>query len=202
MHPFSTSDEDSPELIIYDNKEGNPQFATDVWHSDECFRERPAMGTFLCCKEIPEIGGDTNFASIVAIYESLSDRMQQFLSGLEAIYDFLPFKQMFPDRHGVFHGFSLRFQIGTISVAGSKSEGSSSARFRCFFRGGGAGGRFSGVWTGPRVEAVTVTGWTGRQRRASGSTGLPPCTLNEGGGIVQVQPVSATVRGSKRILTI
>ena len=100
VHPFSTSDEDTPELIVYDNKKGNPQFATDVWHSDECFRERPAMGTILCCKVIPEIGGDTNFASMVAIYESLSDRMQQFLTGLEAIFDFLPFKQMFPDTPG------------------------------------------------------------------------------------------------------
>lgn len=97
IHPFSTSDEDTPELIIYDNKEGNPPLKTDVWHSDECFREAPAMGTILCCKEIPELGGDTNFASMAAIYESLSDRMQQFLSGLEQICDFLPFKLMFPD---------------------------------------------------------------------------------------------------------
>src|SRR5918996_4373388 len=45
VHPFSTSAAESPELIVYDNKEGNPPAATDVWHTDETFRESPPMGT-------------------------------------------------------------------------------------------------------------------------------------------------------------
>ena len=97
VHPFSTSSEDAPELIIYDNKEGNPPVDTDIWHSDETFRECPAMGTILCSKIIPDMGGDTSFASMTAIYEGLSDRMQSFISGLEAVHDFLPFKATFPD---------------------------------------------------------------------------------------------------------
>ena len=47
VHPFSTNAADSPELIVYDNKEGNPPAATDIWHSDETFRECPPMGTML-----------------------------------------------------------------------------------------------------------------------------------------------------------
>ena len=97
VHPFSTSANDAPELIVYDNKEGNPPVDTDIWHSDETFRECPAMGTVLCSKIIPERGGDTTFASMTAVYEGLSDRMQSFISGLEAVHDFLPFKQTFPD---------------------------------------------------------------------------------------------------------
>jgi taurine dioxygenase len=95
VHPFSTSTEESPELIVYDNKEGNPPAPTDVWHTDETFRECPPMGTALCSKIIPEVGGDTAFASMTAIYEGLSDRMQSFLSGLEAVHDFKPFKSLF-----------------------------------------------------------------------------------------------------------
>jgi taurine dioxygenase len=97
VHPFSTSTEGNPELIVYDNKEGNPPAPTDVWHTDETFRECPPMGTILCSKIIPEHGGDTNFAGMIAIYEGLSDRMQAFLSGLEAVHDLGPFKDMFPD---------------------------------------------------------------------------------------------------------
>ena len=97
VHPFSSSSENAPELIVYDNKENNPPAPTDIWHTDETFRECPAMGTVLCCKIIPEVGGDTNFASMTAIYEGLSDRMQQFLSGLEAVHDFLPFKNLFSE---------------------------------------------------------------------------------------------------------
>jgi taurine dioxygenase len=97
VHPFSTNAADSPELIVYDNKEGNPPAATDIWHSDETFRECPPMGTMLCAKIVPEIGGDTAFHSMTAAYESLSDRMQQFISGLEAVHDFKPFKALFAE---------------------------------------------------------------------------------------------------------
>jgi len=97
VHPFSTSTDERPELIVYDNKEGNPPASTDVWHTDETFRECPPMGTVLCSKIIPEYGGDTSFASMTAIYEGLSDRIQSFLSGLEAVHDLGPFKDLFPD---------------------------------------------------------------------------------------------------------
>jgi len=95
VHPFSTNVSDIPELIVYDNKPENPPLATDVWHTDETFRPEPPMGTMLCSKIIPEIGGDTVFASMTAAYEGLSDRLQRFISGLEAVHDFKPFKTLF-----------------------------------------------------------------------------------------------------------
>lgn len=102
VHPFSTSAADAPELIVYDNKEGNPPAATDIWHSDETFREAPPMGTALYSRIVPEVGGNTAFASMTAVYEGLSDRWQRFLSGLEAVHDFKPFRSLFPnDRAGI-----------------------------------------------------------------------------------------------------
>ena len=95
VHPFSTNAADNPELIVYDNKEGNPPAATDIWHTDETFRECPPMGTMLCSKIVPALGGDTVFCSMTAAYEGLSDRMQHFISGLEAVHDFKPFKELF-----------------------------------------------------------------------------------------------------------
>ena len=95
VHPFSTNGAETPELIVFDNKEGNPPPATDIWHSDETFREAPPMGTVLCAKIIPSPGGDTAFCSMSAVYDGLSDRMQNFVSGLEAVHDFMPFKPLF-----------------------------------------------------------------------------------------------------------
>jgi len=97
VHPFSTNAAGAPELIVYDNKEGNPPAATDIWHTDETFRECPPMGTMLCSKIVPAIGGDTVFCSMTAAYEALSDRMQHFISGLEAVHDFKPFKTLFAE---------------------------------------------------------------------------------------------------------
>jgi len=119
VHPFSTNSAEHPELIVYDNKEGNPPAATDVWHSDETYRACPPMGTALCSKIIPALGGDTVFCSMAAVYEGLSARMQSFLSGLEAVHDFLPFKKLFgatPEGRRRLHEYEERFPQVTHPV--------------------------------------------------------------------------------------
>ena len=95
VHPFAPSDESAPDLIVFDNNADNPPWGTDVWHSDETFREAPPLGTMLRALIVPDWGGDTMFASMSAAYDGLSDRMQQFVSGLEAIHDFKPFRNLF-----------------------------------------------------------------------------------------------------------
>lgn len=95
VHPFAPSDEDVSELIVFDNDENNPPWGTDVWHSDETFREEPPMGTMLRSLIVPKVGGDTVYASMSAAYEGLSDHMRNFISGLEAIHDFKPFRKLF-----------------------------------------------------------------------------------------------------------
>ncbi len=97
VHPFSPNDEKAPQLIKFRNDETNPPFGTDVWHSDETFRAEPPMATVLCAKEVPAVGGDTMFVSMSAAFDGLSDRMQQFISGLEAIHDLKPFRALFGD---------------------------------------------------------------------------------------------------------
>ncbi len=97
IHPFSPNSDETPELIMFDNDADNPPFSTDVWHSDETFRAAPPMATMLHGLVIPEVGGDTMFASMTSAYEGLSDRMKNFISGLEAIHDFKPFRALFGD---------------------------------------------------------------------------------------------------------
>jgi taurine dioxygenase len=96
VHPFAPNEgRNAPELIKFRNDETTPPFGTDVWHSDETFRAEPPMATILCAKEIPAVGGDTMFASMSAAYDGLSDRMQQYISGLYAIHDMKPFRPLF-----------------------------------------------------------------------------------------------------------
>jgi alpha-ketoglutarate-dependent taurine dioxygenase len=95
VHPFSPHDDTAPVLIKFRNDETNPPFGTDVWHSDETFRAEPPMATVLCAKEVPAVGGDTMFASMSAAFDGLSERMKQFISGLEAIHDLKPFRALF-----------------------------------------------------------------------------------------------------------
>ncbi len=97
VHPFAPKDKDVPVLIKFRNDETNPPFRTDVWHSDETFRKEPPKATILVAKEVPAIGGDTMFASMAAAFDGLSERMQRFISGLEAVHDLKPFRELFDD---------------------------------------------------------------------------------------------------------
>ncbi|HXR86388.1 MAG TPA: TauD/TfdA family dioxygenase [Stellaceae bacterium] len=95
VHPFVPHLEEFPEVVVLDNHEDNPVFSTDHWHSDETFRVTPPMGSILRCLTRPETGGETLWCDMVAAYEGLSDKMRNFLSGLEAIHDFKNFRHKF-----------------------------------------------------------------------------------------------------------
>ena len=95
VHPFAPRDKDLSVLIKFRNDETNPPFRTDVWHSDETFRKEPPKATILVAKEVPAIGGDTMFASMSAAFDGLGDHMQQLISGLEAVHDFKPVRELF-----------------------------------------------------------------------------------------------------------
>ncbi|MBC7376965.1 MAG: TauD/TfdA family dioxygenase [Burkholderiaceae bacterium] len=95
IHPFSPNLEDKREVIVLDYSADNPPALTDQWHSDETFRRAPPAVTMLRSKVVPDHGGDTLFASMTAAYTGLSERMKQYIHGLEAIHDFKPWRHLF-----------------------------------------------------------------------------------------------------------
>ena len=106
VSPFSPNADDRAELIVLDNHPGNGSPLTDIWHSDETFREYPPLPTILRARIVPEFGGNTVFASMTAAYESLSERMRHYLSGLTALHGFGRFGEMLrqdPKRRHLLH---------------------------------------------------------------------------------------------------
>lgn len=95
VHPVVPHLDHLPEVMVLDNHKDNPVFSTDTWHTDETFRTEPPMGSILRCIRIPRRGGDTLWADMCAAYEGLSDKMQRFVSGLEAVHDFKNFRHKF-----------------------------------------------------------------------------------------------------------
>jgi taurine dioxygenase len=59
---------------------------TDRWHCDSTFAECPPLGSILRAVELPEVGGDTLFASMYAAYETLSEPIRTMLDGLHAVH--------------------------------------------------------------------------------------------------------------------
>jgi taurine dioxygenase len=106
VSPFSPNSDEVAELIVLDNHPGNASPLTDIWHSDETFREAPPMTTVLRARIVPEFGGNTMFASMTAAYEGLSERMKTYLSGLTALHGFGRFGEMLrvdPERRSLLH---------------------------------------------------------------------------------------------------
>jgi taurine dioxygenase len=77
-----------PEILPVVTTAKSPYTAGDGWHTDVSCDEIPPHGSMLYVTETPECGGgDTLFADMYLAYDLLSERMKQFLSGLEAVHD-------------------------------------------------------------------------------------------------------------------
>lgn len=59
------------------------------FHSDMCYIEKPAKGTFLYAIEIPSEGGDTLFLNTYKAYESLPANIKARIDGAKALNVFL-----------------------------------------------------------------------------------------------------------------
>ena len=67
IHPFSPNMKDKPEVIVLDYSADNPPALTDVWHSDETFRDIPPLGTILRARIVPTSGGDYPYSNRKAV---------------------------------------------------------------------------------------------------------------------------------------
>ncbi len=75
-----------PEILEIVKEPDATDIVGNLWHCDESFMEKPALGSILYLIDCPEYGGDTMFANQYAAFESLSPGMQEMLSSMRAIY--------------------------------------------------------------------------------------------------------------------
>ena len=82
------------EVTLLENDADRPP-DTNAWHTDLTFRPEPPFASILHARVIPEIGGDTLWASMYAVWEALSAPMKMQLENLEAIHDPGTFRNQF-----------------------------------------------------------------------------------------------------------
>jgi taurine dioxygenase len=87
IHPAMPGPEGHPEILVIHTDENSKYAAGNGWHTDVSADEEPPMGSILHLHEVPEVGGDTMFASMYAAYDALSDTMKEFLGGLTARHE-------------------------------------------------------------------------------------------------------------------
>ena len=59
------------------------------FHSDQCYLEKPATGTFLYAIEVPSQGGDTLFLNMYKAYETLPGELKARIDGRKALNAYL-----------------------------------------------------------------------------------------------------------------
>ncbi len=61
----------------------------EMWHSDSSFREIPALYSILCAYEVPDEGGETEFASARAAWVRLDDATRELIHDRIGIHDYI-----------------------------------------------------------------------------------------------------------------
>ena len=87
VHPMTREDQPYPEVFHLRTRPDGSTSGADMWHSDVTWRAEPSLGSVLRGRIIPDVGGDTMFADMVAAYEGLSPAMKDWVCGLTAIHD-------------------------------------------------------------------------------------------------------------------
>jgi taurine dioxygenase len=85
-HPVFPHLPGHPQVSVLENR-GNEGVNNDEWHTDVTFRAKPALGSILYARIIPERGGDTLWANLNAAYDALSPALKRAIEGLSAWHD-------------------------------------------------------------------------------------------------------------------
>ena len=99
-HPVYPHVEGFQSIVLLKNDESSRPDTND-WHKDLTFKSNPPFASILHGVSVPKIGGDTLWASMNAVYDSLTDGWKEDLEGLEAIHDMGTFRNDFYKEGGI-----------------------------------------------------------------------------------------------------
>lgn len=83
-----------PEVLVLSNRVDERghyvgvENAGDTWHSDMSYVQKPSCASVLYALEVPEEGGDTEWANMYAAYETLDEGLKRRVEGLHARHSF------------------------------------------------------------------------------------------------------------------
>jgi len=76
-------------LMDWNNRRMLYQSGNQLWHTDSSFKPVPAMASLLSGREVPPVGGETEFASMRHAYATLPETTRARLEGRVAVHSIL-----------------------------------------------------------------------------------------------------------------
>ena len=86
IHPIYPTVEGVKEIIVLDSHRQDLR-DNELWHTDVTFSQTPPLGCVLQAIKIPEVGGDTLWASGVSAFRLLDEKLKEKLRNLTAEHD-------------------------------------------------------------------------------------------------------------------
>ena len=87
IHSGMPGHPDHPEIRPLHADANSKHVAGEDWHTDLSCDPIPPLGSILYLHTLPDLGGDTIWASMYHAYDALSDKMKAQLEGLTATHD-------------------------------------------------------------------------------------------------------------------
>jgi len=84
-HPYIAGMPDHPDVLELVKRPGDKRNFGGDWHTDQMFTPKPALGTMLWAKAVPDAGGDTLFSNQYLAYETLSDGMKALIAPIRGM---------------------------------------------------------------------------------------------------------------------
>jgi taurine dioxygenase len=85
------AEDDEVIAVLKEADECNKGVFGGDWHSDFSFLENPPAGSILSAIEVPQVGGDTVWASQVSAYTSLPETLKSVVDGRKAVHIGAPY---------------------------------------------------------------------------------------------------------------
>jgi alpha-ketoglutarate-dependent 2,4-dichlorophenoxyacetate dioxygenase len=73
-------------LMAWSDRRMIYQSGNQLWHSDSSFKPTPAMASLLSAREVPPVGGETEFASMRYAYDTLPEETRRQLEGRVVVH--------------------------------------------------------------------------------------------------------------------
>ncbi|MDH5927697.1 TauD/TfdA family dioxygenase [Vibrio lentus] len=96
-HPFFPRVEHVPQVSVIETTLGNAPMES-YWHTDLTWRELPSKASLLHAQHIPNVGGDTIWCSMTAVFDSLDEDMKAKLRSLSATHSLVAFEGIESDQ--------------------------------------------------------------------------------------------------------
>ncbi len=93
----------TPELLYVSNmKDGGRKLGVlgdgeAGWHTDQTYRDKPALGSLLAAAIVPPEGGETSWADMYRAYEALPEGMKKKIHDLKAVHSYEYFNNKYSE---------------------------------------------------------------------------------------------------------